>query len=237
MSEPTVPGPAPSRVFLKQILVGPMENYVYLIGDRETRKAVIVDPAWNIDGLLAEVESEGFELEGALVTHYHPDHIGGDFMGQHIEGIAELLDRQGMKIYIHKEEAPYVRKGTGLESSDVVAVDGETEIQVGDIPIRFLHTPGHTPGSQCFLVGGSLVSGDTLFIGACGRVDLPGSNPSDLYYSLTQKLAKLPDETILLPGHNYSPEQTSTIGKEKRTNPYMKFARLEDYLGAMGFSR
>jgi hydroxyacylglutathione hydrolase len=223
------------RLYLKQILVGPMANYVYVIGDRETRKAVIVDPAWNIDGLMDEVEKDGFELEGALVTHYHPDHIGGDFMGQHIEGIRELLDRKGMKIYIHKEEAPWVRRGTGLESSDVVAVDGETEITVGDIPIRYLHTPGHTPASQCFLVGGNLVSGDTLFIGACGRVDLPGSNPTDLYYSLTQKLAKLPDDTLLFPGHDYAADKTSTIGREKRSNPYMRFPRLEDYLRAMGY--
>ncbi|MFT4572157.1 MAG: hydroxyacylglutathione hydrolase [Candidatus Binatia bacterium] len=234
MSDQTTATNDSPRLFLKQIQVGPMANYVYLIGDRDTRKAVIVDPAWNIDGLLAEVENEGFELEGALVTHYHPDHIGGDFMGQHIEGIGELLERQGMKIYIHKEEAPYVRRGTGLETSDIVAVDGETEIKVGDIPIRFIHTPGHTPGSQCFLVGDNLVSGDTLFIGACGRVDLPGSNPSDLYYSLTQKLAKLPDDTILLPGHDYASDKTSTIGREKRSNPYMRFARLEDYLQAMG---
>jgi hydroxyacylglutathione hydrolase len=226
--------PEPSRLFIKQILVGPMANYVYIIGDREKRKAVIVDPAWAIDSLVDEVEKEGFELQGALVTHYHPDHIGGDFMGQHIEGITELLERQATKIYIHKAESDYVKKGTGLESSDIVAVDGETTILVGDIPIRFIHTPGHTPGSQCFLVGDNLVSGDTLFIGACGRVDLPGSNPNDLYYSLTQKLAQLPDETVLLPGHNYSAESSSTIGHEKDTNPYMRFASLEDYLRAMG---
>lgn len=226
-----------SRIYVEQILVGPMANYVYIIGDKEKREAVIVDPAWNVSELVDEVEKHGFKLTGALVTHYHPDHIGGDFMGDHIEGISELLELRGVKIYIHKAESDYVRSTTGLEASDLVAVDGETTIEVGDVPVRFIHTPGHTPGSQCFLVGGNLVSGDTLFIGSCGRVDLPGSDPTDLYYSLTQKLARLPDDTVLLPGHNYAPQNSSTMAAEKQTNPYLQFSSLDAYLGAMGYTR
>jgi hydroxyacylglutathione hydrolase len=220
---------------IKQIEIGPMQNYVYIIADRDERKAMLVDPAWDIDGLLDELDKEDLELTGALITHYHPDHIGGDFAGHHIEGVTELLAKRACRIHLHKNEAPYVQKQLGLTPADYVAVDGETTVEVGRIPVRFLHTPGHTPGSQCFLVGGHLVSGDTLFIGSCGRVDLPGSDPTELYYSLSQKLTKLPDDTVLLPGHNYAPQRTSTIGQEKRSNPFLRFETLEDYLRSMGY--
>jgi glyoxylase-like metal-dependent hydrolase (beta-lactamase superfamily II) len=220
---------------IKQIELGPMQNYVYVIADLTTRKALLVDPAWDVEGILAELDKQDLELSGALITHYHPDHIGGDFMGHHIEGVTELLAERPCKLWIHKAEAPYLQKQLGLSPADYIATDGETTLEVGRIPVRLLHTPGHTPGSQCFLVGGHLVSGDTLFIGSCGRVDLPGANPADLYYSLTQKLKRLPDETVLLPGHNYAPDRTSTIGREKKSNPFMRFASVEDYLRAMGY--
>jgi hydroxyacylglutathione hydrolase len=220
---------------IKQIEIGPMQNYVYIISDQQTRKALVVDPAWDIKSLLDELDKEDLELTGALVTHYHPDHIGGDYAGHHIEGISELLSQRPCKIWIHKAEAPYVQRQLGLSPADYAQSDGETTIEVGRIPVRLLHTPGHTPGSQCFLVGGHLVSGDTLFIGSCGRVDLPGSNPSDLYYSLNDKLKRLPDETVLLPGHNYAAQRTSTLGREKTTNPFLRFERVEDYLRAMGY--
>ena len=105
--------------------------------------------------------------------------------------------------------------------------------RVGDLTIKFLHTPGHTPGSQCFLVDGNLVSGDTLFIGACGRADLPGSNAEDLWRSLNETLKVLPEQTVLFPGHNYSDRPTSTIGAESRTNPYLRI-RLDQFLSMMG---
>ena len=222
-------------LYLKQIQIGPMANYVYLVGDMETREVMVVDPAWDVGAILDVIDADDMKLTGALVTHYHPDHIGGDLFGHSIEGVPELLERRPVKIHMHKEEAPYVKRTLGLESSDFVAVDGETTVKVGELPIRIIHTPGHTPGSLCFLVAGNLVSGDTLFIGSCGRVDLPGSNPADLYASLTQKLKKLPDDTVLYPGHNYAPEHTSTIGKESRSNPFMRFERVEDFLQMMGY--
>jgi hydroxyacylglutathione hydrolase len=223
------------RLYLRQLEIGPMANYVYLIGDTETRQCIVVDPAWDIQGILDVVDADGMKLAGALATHFHPDHIGGELFGHSIPGVPELLALRPMKIYIHKEEAPYVKRTLGLEPSDYTPVDGETTVEVGDIPIRILHTPGHTPGSLCFLVDGRLVSGDTLFIGSCGRVDLPGSNPADLYESLTQKLKKLPDDTVLYPGHNYAPQATSTIGREKKSNVFMRFERLEDFLQMMGY--
>jgi glyoxylase-like metal-dependent hydrolase (beta-lactamase superfamily II) len=96
-----------------------------------------------------------------------------------------------------------------------------------------MHTPGHTPGSQCFLMEDRLISGDTLFIGSCGRTDLPGSDPSEMYYSLTQRLGALPEHTVLFPGHNYG-GPSSTIGHEKRRNPFMQFTSLGSFLRAMG---
>ncbi|RMD81796.1 MAG: MBL fold metallo-hydrolase, partial [Candidatus Dadabacteria bacterium] len=222
-------------LYLRQLQIGPMANYVYLLGDRERREAVVIDPAWDIEAILEQLERDGMRLTGALVTHFHPDHIGGDLMGYRIPGLPELLARRPVRIYVHKNEADYVRKMFGLSATDVTPTDGETVLRVGRLPVRVLHTPGHSPGSSCFLAEGNLISGDTLFIGSCGRVDLPGANPKDLYYSLTQKLAKLPDDTVVYPGHDYASAQSSTIGQEKRSNVFMRFDRLEDFLRLMGY--
>src|SRR4029077_1441133 len=147
----------------------------------------------------------------------------------------ELVAKLGIKTYINKHEAGFVGRVSDLSPSDVVAVDAGDTVTIGKIPLTFLHTPGHTPGSQCFLVDGNLVSGDTLFIGACGRVDLPGGSAEDLYRSLNGTLKALPPETVLYPGHNYSARPTSSIGQEMRTNPYMRFERLADFLRVMGY--
>ena len=224
-----------SRLYLKQIEVGPMQNYAYLVGDRETHEAVVIDAAWDIDGLVDIAERDDMKITAGLVTHFHPDHLGGSMMGMDIIGAAELVARLPVKIHLHKSEGSYAQKVSGLSASDIVLNEGGDELTVGDIPIKFLHTPGHTPGSQCFLVDGNLVSGDTLFIGSCGRVDLPGSSPEDLWRSLTGTLKVLPESTILYPGHNYSDRTTSTIGDEARMNPYMRFGKLQDFLSVMGY--
>jgi glyoxylase-like metal-dependent hydrolase (beta-lactamase superfamily II) len=157
-------------------------------------------------------------------------------MGHQIPGAVELLERgEKVKVWVHKSEADYVPRVSGLSRTDLTLAENGDEIAVGEQRIRFLHTPGHTPGSQCFLVGGNLVSGDTLFIGSCGRVDLPGSDPSQMYDSLVNKLKALPDDTVLYPGHDYADRPKSTIGEEKRRNVCMRFERLEDFLGMMGY--
>ena len=220
-------------IYFKQLELGPMQNYVYLLGDPTSREAAVVDAAWDLDAVLRTAEADGYRITTDLVTHFHPDHLGGDLMGHQITGAAELVARAPAKVYIHKAELPFVQRLTGLSPSDVVPVESGDEIEVGNLKVKFLHTPGHTPGSQCFLVGNALVSGDTLFIGSCGRVDLPGSNPEDMYRSLTQVLGALPDETVLYPGHNYADRPRSTLGEEKRGNMMMRFRSLADFLSVM----
>jgi glyoxylase-like metal-dependent hydrolase (beta-lactamase superfamily II) len=226
-----------NRIMLRQVEIGPMANYVYLIGDTATRKLAVVDPAWNVDGIIELANREGYEIDKILITHYHPDHLGGRMMGHSIEGAAEMLGKVKAKIYLNKHEAEGARKVAGLSESDIVKVDAGDTFKLGELEVKFLHTPGHTPGSQCFLVEGNLISGDTLFVNSCGRVDLPGSDPEAMYHSLNDTLRNLDDSTVVYPGHAYSSEPSSTIGKQKRTNMYMRFPTLDDFLDAMGYSR
>jgi glyoxylase-like metal-dependent hydrolase (beta-lactamase superfamily II) len=219
-------------LYFKQIELGPMQNFVYLIGDAKSRKVAVVDAAWEIDTILRIAAQDNMELTHAFVTHTHPDHIGGRFAGVEIEGVTELLSKCKAKVVVHKAEAEFLK---GLSPSDLVKAESGDKIHVGGLQIQLLHTPGHTPGSQCFLVENRIVSGDTLFIGSCGRVDLPGSNPEQMYYSLTQKLMALPDDTVLFPGHNYSDQTTSTMGEQKRIIPYLQFHSLKQFLTAMGY--
>tara|TARA_B100000131_G_scaffold223135_1_gene214666 strand:- start:281 stop:955 length:675 start_codon:yes stop_codon:yes gene_type:complete len=213
-------------LYLEQLLVGPMDNFIYLIGSKSTREVAIIDPAWDIDALLNHIQEKDLKLASVLVTHYHPDHIGGGMGGHSIEGIAELLEKDPVKIFVHKLEAEGVKKVTGVSDTDLNIVESGDHLTIGENDIEFLHTPGHTPGSQCFKVNNNLVSGDTLFVQGCGRVDLPGSNSEDMFHSL-QKLSALPDETILYPGHNYSAEPYESMEKVKQINTYLRIQDLD----------
>ena len=221
------------ELIVEQIEIGPMKNFTYLVGSASTREAALLDPAWAVDALLDHVAARDLKPVAVLATHYHPDHVGGAMMGHDIEGVARLLERTPVKVYAHRLEAPGLRKITGISGGDMVEVESGDRLRVGDVEIEFLHTPGHTPGSQCFRVKNTLVSGDTLFIQGCGRVDLPGSNPDDMFRSL-RKLAELPDDTVLLPGHNYDHVPRATMGETRTSNPYLMVRDLDTWHRMMG---
>lgn len=211
-----------------------MRNFMYLLGDPVGRQALVVDPAWDVGALLDVAAQDGYDVVGALITHYHPDHVGGDLFGLPVEGVARLLEAKAVPLYVNRHEAHGLRVVTGVAESDLRKVEGGDTLRLGGVEIRFLHTPGHTPGSQCFLIGNRLVAGDTLFVQGCGRVDLPGGDADAMYHSLTGVLAKLPGSTVLYPGHHYGPTPTSTLADERRDNLYLRVGSLDDWRRLMG---
>jgi len=233
------------RLYFRQLLAGrdfarddpiarQMVNFVYLVGDRETGEAMVIDPAYDIAGLLELVAADGMHLTGALATHYHPDHVGGDLMGHGIQGVRELLELAPVPIHVQADEAPWITRVTETSSGDLVEHRSGDVVMVGEIPIELIHTPGHTPGSQCFLVDDRLVAGDTLFLEGCGRTDLPGGDARLLYESLTQKLAKVPDDAVLFPGHLYSAEPSATMGETRRWNFVFRPKTEQEWLAMFG---
>ena len=236
---------ADDRLYFRQLLAGrdfattdpvarQMVNFVYLIGDRESGEVVVIDPAYGIKDLLGILDEDGMTLTGALATHYHPDHVGGEMAGYSIAGVAELLRLRPVPIHVQADEAEWVKRVTGADDSDLVTHASGDVVPAGAIPIELIHTPGHTPGSQCFLVDNRLVAGDTLFLEGCGRTDLPGGDPRALYESLTQKLAKVPDDATLYPGHLYSPEPSQSMGETRQFNFVFKPKTEEQWLAMFG---
>jgi glyoxylase-like metal-dependent hydrolase (beta-lactamase superfamily II) len=233
-----------NRLYFRQLLTGrdiarsdpvarQMLNFVYLVGDRETGEAVAVDPAYAPDEVLDVLAADGLRLTGVLATHYHPDHVGGEMMGLSIVGIGRLLELADVPIHVHRDEARFVSAVTGVTDALVGHDSGDT-VMAGSVPIELVHTPGHTPGSQCFLVDGKLVAGDTLFLEGCGRTDLPGGDPEQMYLSLTQRLAKVPDDTVLYPGHLYSADPSASMGDTRARNYVFQPQSLEDWMRYFG---
>ena len=236
--------PRDDRLYFRQLLSGrdfaagdviatQMRNFAYLIGDRETGDAVVVDPAYAANDLVDALESDGMRLAGVLVTHHHPDHVGGTMMGFTLKGLAELMDRQSVPIHVNTHEAQWVSKITGIPRSDLTAHEHGDKVAVGDVDIELLHTPGPTPGSQCFLLDGRLVAGDTLFLDGCGRTDFPGGNVDDMFRSLRQ-LATLPGDPTVFPGHWYSAERSAPLEQVKRSNYVYRASNLDQWRAAMG---
>ena len=192
-----------------------MANFTYIIADERKGEAAIIDPSWDIDKILDVLKKNKWKAKYIINTHSHFDHILGN------EQVAEIT---GANIIQH--ESSQVSKHISVSEGDIV--------NVGDIPIRILHTPGHSVDSMCLIVDGHLVfTGDTLFVGNCGRVDLPGSNAKEMYTSLLEKVAKLDESLIVYPGHDYGPSPTSKIGKEKMTNYVLRPRSMEEFLQFM----
>ena len=196
-------------LYFKQVSVGYMGNFIYLIGDKKAKECAVVDPAWDVDAVLRDVEKDGMKVVAGILTHTHFDHANG---------VEALVKKTGCKIYVHENEAKYVKEVQG----HLVETKEGSKLKIGDVEMVFLHTPGHTEGAQCILVGDKLVTGDTLFVGACGRCDLPGGDEKKMKQSL-KRLADLDGSLLVYPGHAYGEEDSSTIGNERRTNPYMQF--------------
>ncbi len=211
-----------------------MVNFVYLIGDRQTGEAVIVDPAYAVQDLLDLLEADGMRLTGVLGTHYHPDHVGGNMSSWSVEGISALLEKVQVPIHVQKEELPWVERTTGVGGSDLVGHDSGDVVQVGAAGIELIHTPGHTPGSQCFLVDGHLVAGDTLFLDGCGRTDLPGADPVAMYESINTRLARVPDDAVLYPGHLYSADPSQRLGDTRKWNYVFRPRSVEEWMTMFG---
>jgi len=211
-----------------------MMNFIYLIGDRTTGEAVVIDPAYDPQGIINILEEDEMTLTGVLATHYHPDHVGGDMMGFNISGITDLLNLASVPIHVQNEEAELVDKVTGVGFDNLRTHSSGDKISVGSIEIELIHTPGHTPGSQCFLVENRLVAGDTLFLDGCGRTDLPGGDPRQMYESLTTRLAKVPDTATLFPGHLYSPKPSQSMGETRQQNYVFAPSTAEQWMAMFG---
>jgi glyoxylase-like metal-dependent hydrolase (beta-lactamase superfamily II) len=200
------------RPEIVQIEVGQMANFTYIIADKESGEAAVIDPSWDLDKISQALKKNGWHAKYVINTHSHFDHVLGN------EQVSEVMDA---KIVQHKNSQ--LRK-------DIVVSDGDT-IEIGSIRLRVLHTPGHSKDSICLLVDDQFIfTGDTLFVGSCGRVDLPGSDVKEMYYSLFDRLAKLDENLIIYPGHNYGPTSTSTIGHEKKTNYVLQPRSKQEFL-------
>lgn len=233
------------RLYLRQLSAGRdfakgdtvalmMDNFVYLVGDSETRECLVVDPAWDIAGIVAAAEQDGYRITGALVTHWHPDHVGGSLMGHDVEGLAKLLAVHPVPIHVHSGDAELVRAMTGVSASDLVIVSSGDKVKAGAVEVECLHTPGHTRGAMCFRCGHALVSGDTLFLQGCGRTDLPGGDIEEMWRTLYERLATLPADLVLYPGHDYGKSPPAPLSEVRRTNPVLRAPDLATFLRMRG---
>jgi glyoxylase-like metal-dependent hydrolase (beta-lactamase superfamily II) len=203
-------------MFFKQIK-NHGDNFSYVIADEKTKEAFVVDPSFNGDTIIQLVKRQGLEVRYVINTHGHMDHAADN---------EKVRSNFGAKIVAHKSSRGY---------RDVSVADGDV-LKLGTINIRVIHTPGHTPDGICLLVDGRLLTGDTLFVGECGRTDLPGSSVEDMYHSFFDKLLKLDDSIEVYPGHDYGSAPSSTIGVERRTNYTLEKRTLEEFVEFMSIS-
>ena len=191
-----------------QLEVGGMQNFTYILEDEQTSEAVIIDPSWDLDMILEVVEKNNLKIKYVINTHHHFDHtIGNDAM-------------------VKKTNSKIIQYKTSTLKNDMTVSDGDT-IRFGNSELTVFHTPGHSEDSMCLIGDGKIFTGDTLFVGNCGRVDLPGGSARKLYHSLFDVIYKMDENLVLYPGHNYGSSPTSTIGREKKTN-FVLQPRTED---------
>ncbi|WP_028477421.1 MBL fold metallo-hydrolase [Nocardia sp. CNY236] len=227
------------RLYFRQLLSGrdyavgdpiatQMRNFAYLIGDRETGECVVVDPAYAASELLEIAQHDGLRLCGVLATHHHPDHVGGTMLGFTLRGVRELLEKTDVPVHVNTIELPWVASVTEIGASELTGHEHGDTVTVGAFDIELLHTPGHTPGSQCFLFDNRLIAGDTLFVDGCGRTDFPGGNSDDMFRSL-RYLAGLPGDLVVYPGHWYSQEPSAALSSIRDQNYVMRPQTLQQW--------
>ncbi len=201
-------------MLLDQFCVGPYLNFTYLVAEEEGGAGVVIDPSYGIEPVLAAIDERRVKVQYILNTHSHADHIAGN---------QDVRERTGAKIVAHKV-APY--------RTDRAVEDGDA-LRAGRLEFDVLHTPGHTPDSVLYLFEGQVATGDTLFVGECGRTDLPGGDPAQLYDSLHHRLLALDDALVVLPGHDYGTTPTSTIGRERAENYTLQPRTKEEFVRFM----
>ena len=197
--------------------VGPMENFVYLLHDHASNRAAVVDPAWDVPAVLACAREHGMQITDILLTHSHDDHVNG---------ITDVLEHTDAQLHLLRAEAQFWGQGLDLPTLH----HGGDVIRVGATDNTALHTPGHTPGSACDHLGDDLITGDTLFVFGCGRCDLAGGDPEQMFVTLKDMAAHFPDNTVIRPGHNYAEQDTSTLREQIEGNPFMHFEDSERFV-------
>ena len=197
--------------------LGPMLNFVYLVEDIASRRCAVVDPAWDVDAIVARASELDLKITDILLTHSHHDHING------IEGLLENADAE-----VHLLKPEYSFWAHELDKPSLH--HGGDELELGETRIKMLHTPGHTPGSACYQLGNEIITGDTLFVFGCGRCDLAGGNPEHMFDTLRNMKEQLPSDMLIHPGHNYSVKKTATIGEQIEGNPFMHYDDCDSFV-------
>ena len=201
-------------MFFKQIISNPGQNFSYILADERTKEAAVIDPSYETEWLIKIIESEKLKVKYIINTHDHHDHTAGN---------SRIKEKTGAKIIAHK----FAKVGQD------VSVDDKDEIKIGNLKMKVIYTPGHCKSSICLTVENKILTGDTLFVGECGRTDLAGSDPAEMYDSLFNKLMKLNDETEVYPGHDYGGKPFSTIGFERKNNYVLKTRTKEEFVEFM----
>ncbi len=197
--------------------LGPMDNFIHIIHDLNTGHAAVVDPAWDVDAIMAKLDEHGAVLTDVLLTHSHEDHING---------LEELLAARPAKVHIAADEASF---WINSPVDSILHKDGD-ELLIGDTQVRWLLTPGHTPGSSCFQMEKTLITGDTLFVFGCGRCDLQGGDPVEMFRTLQHLKTIIPDDTIVYTGHNYGDRPTSDMAIQKDGNPFLHWKDVDAFV-------